>query len=120
MMGVLAVVGRLRRVLSALVRSHLAVAQAEGSREAERLVRGLVLYVVAVVALSCGALGFQVCAVVALQDQGWSLAQGLAVVGVADGAIGLLALWRGRVALRGPWMEDTRTLLVRTSEALLD
>lgn len=109
---------RLLRVVRLLLETHLRIARSESEREAERLVRGLLLGLAAGLLLGCAVVVGQAALAALLLLIGWTPAAALGALAGADVLLALVLGLAARRKLAGPWWVETRELLGKTARVL--
>lgn len=115
-----ALLRRAVNVLMVLLEAHVTLAKHEAQRDMTRVVMGLVVLAFAGLCFSSVWLLLQALAVVGLLASGLGAVTAVGVVAAVNLALGLIAAAIGRSALNRPIMPESRSLLGKTVDALLD
>ena len=109
---------RMFRLVAILLDMHREIALREAEREQQRLTVGFSVLAVGMAFFITGLALLQVAAIFLLHSLGLSWLLAIAVVSTMDILLGFLLISVGTRRLRGPYMIETRTRIVRTSNTL--
>ncbi|MGC9525749.1 MAG: phage holin family protein [Limnospira sp.] len=109
---------RMLRLVAVLVDLHRDIALREAQREQKRLTAGFSVLAVGTAFFITGLSLLQVAAIFLLHNLGLSWLGAISIVSAADIVLGFLLIATASKRLRGPYMIETRTRIVRTGNTL--
>ena len=109
---------RIQRLAKTMVDLHLDLASKEADKERARLVRGIMLLLVAGALATLALMLLQFALVSLVHDQGLSWPQALLAVGVGDLVLAGMLTAGAMTALKGPWMDETRARVAKSAATL--
>lgn len=109
---------RLLRIVVVVVDMHRDIAIREAAEEQQRLTIGFSVLAIGIAFFITGLSLLQVAAIFWLNSLGLSWLKSILIVCAVDGFLGCVLILVGSQRLKGPYMIETRTRIIRTQKIL--